>query len=296
MPCGRFAPSPTGPLHFGSLVAAVASYADARAAHGRWLVRIEDVDVPRTVPGAEAAILDALVAHGFAWDAPPTRQSTATARYAAALAQLCADGRAYPCVCSRRELADAPVRHGERVYPGRCRDGIEASRNVRAQRSWRVRVDDAVVAFVDRVQGAQSQVLRDEVGDFVVLRADGCYAYQLAVVVDDAADGVTSVVRGADLLVSTPRQVFLQRALALPTPGYLHVPVAVDAHGQKLSKQQGARALDGDPLVALLRAWRFLGQAAPPAGVTDVASFWSHAVHAWSSARIPRALVQPAPP
>jgi glutamyl-Q tRNA(Asp) synthetase len=295
--CGRFAPSPTGPLHFGSLVTAVASYADARATEARWLVRIEDVDVPRTVPGAEAAILDALVAHGFAWDAPPTRQSTAaaTARYAAALDRLRDSGLAYPCACTRRELADAPMRHGERVYPGHCRAGIAPVRARRAQRSLRVAVGDAVVSFTDRVQGPQSQALRDEVGDFVVRRADGCISYQLAVVVDDAADGVTSVVRGADLLASTARQIFLQRALALPTPAYLHVPVVVDARGQKLSKQQGARPLAGDPVGALRDAWRFLGQPPVPRSCASVASFWAHAARAWSPHAVPRVLAQPAP-
>jgi len=283
-------------LHFGSLVAAVASHADARAARGRWLVRIEDVDEPRTVPGAADDILASLARHGFTWDAPPLRQSAATARYAAALDRLRAAGLAYPCACTRRELADAPMVHGERVYPGHCRGGIAAARAARLQRSWRVAVGEVTVQFVDRVQGPQSQVLRDEVGDFVVLRADGLYAYQLAVVVDDAADGVSAVVRGADLLASTARQILLQRLLALPTPTYLHVPVAVDRNGRKLSKQQGARALDGDPVAALRAAWRFLGQDAPPGDCTSVGAFWSHAVRAWTPESVPRALAQPAPP
>jgi glutamyl-Q tRNA(Asp) synthetase len=295
-PCGRFAPSPTGPLHFGSLVAAVASHADARAAAGRWIVRIEDVDEPRTVPGAADDILAALARHGFGWDAPPARQSGSTARYAAALERLRAAGVAYPCACTRRELADAPMVDGERVYPGHCRGGIAPQRAGRTQRSWRIAVGDARIAFVDRVQGPQSQSLRDEAGDFVVLRADGYYAYQLAVVVDDAADGVTAVVRGADLIGSTARQILLQRLLGLPTPTYLHVPVAVDASGQKLSKQQGARALDGDPLVALRDAWSFLGQHAPPADCRSVAAFWAHARRAWSPARVPPVLAQRAPP
>jgi glutamyl-Q tRNA(Asp) synthetase len=295
-PCGRFAPSPTGPLHFGSLVAAVASHADARAAQGRWLVRIEDVDEPRTVPGAANDILASLARHGFSWDAPPARQSASTARYAAALDRLRSAGLVYPCACTRRDLADAPLVDGERVYPGHCRGGITLARAARSQRSWRVAVGEASVQFVDRVQGPQSQVLRDEVGDFVVLRADGYFAYQLAVVVDDAADRVNAVVRGADLLGSTARQIHLQRLLALPTPTYLHVPVAVDRNGQKLSKQQGAPALDGDPVVALRAAWRFLGQDAPPADCATVAAFWSHAVRSWTPARVPRVLAQPAPP
>jgi len=293
--CGRFAPSPTGPLHFGSLVAAVASHADARAMQGRWIVRIEDVDEPRTVPGAADEIVSALARHGFAWDAPPARQSDATARYAAALERLRAAGVAYPCACTRRELVDAPLVDGERVYPGHCRGGIAAQRAARTQRSWRVAVGDATIDFVDRVQGPQSQSLRDEVGDFVVLRADGYYAYQLAVVVDDAADGVTEVVRGADLLGSTARQILLQRLLGLPTPAYLHVPVAVDANGQKLSKQQGARALRGDPAAALRDAWAFLGQHAPPVDCRSVAAFWAHAIRAWSPTHVPRVLTRPAP-
>ena len=180
-PCGRFAPSPTGPLHFGSLVAAVASYADARAAGGLWVVRIEDVDEPRTVAGAEHAIL---------------RQSARTALYAQALDRLAAQDLLYECACSRRDLAAAPVRHGEHVYPGTCRAGIARGRARAPRHSLRVRVPDECIAFVDRLQGPQSQTLPHDVGDFVVRRADGLYAYQLAVVVDDAAQGVSSVVGG----------------------------------------------------------------------------------------------------
>ena len=292
--CGRFAPSPTGPLHFGSLVAAVASYADARAAGGRWLVRIEDVDEPRSVVGAEDEIVGALARHGFAWDGEIVRQSTRTARYERALARLARAGLTYDCACTRRDLETAPLVHGERVYPGTCRDGIPPLRARRAQRSVRVRVPDDAVAFVDRLQGPQSQALRDEVGDFVVRRADGLYAYQLAVVVDDAEQGITSVVRGADLLASTPRQIFLQRALGVPTPAYLHVPVALDRHGQKLSKQTHAAPLTGDPCSALLAAWRFLDQPPPTAPVREPAAFWAHAIRSWTPARLPPVPMLPA--
>lgn len=291
---GRFAPSPTGPLHFGSLVAALASCCDARAAGGRWLVRIEDVDEPRSVPGAERGILDTLVRYGFAADEPVVRQSDRGARYGSALAALDALGLVYPCACTRRELDTAPLAPtGERVYPGTCRHGIPAGRASRAQRSIRLRVDDEVVEFVDRLQGPQRQDLARDVGDFVVRRADGLAAYQLAVVVDDADQRVTHVVRGADLLASTPRQIHLQRALRVPTPSYLHVPVAVNASGGKLSKQTLARALPDDPLPALVAAWRFLGQ--PDVEPATLAEFWTHAIAAWSPARLPPVKALPAP-
>lgn len=295
-PCGRFAPSPTGPLHFGSLVAAVASYADARAAGGRWLVRMEDVDEPRTVSGAEDAIVAALVRHGFQWDGEIVRQSARSAQYERALARLAHAGLTYECACTRRDLETAPLLHGERIYPGTCRNGIAAERARRAQRSVRVRVAAGPVSFVDRLQGLQVQSLCEEVGDFVVRRADGLYAYQLAVVIDDAEQGVTSVVRGADLLASTARQIFLQGALGVATPSYLHVPVALDERGHKLSKQTHAAALAGDPCTALVAAWRFLDQPAPPTPVRAPAEFWAHAIRAWSPARLPPVPMLPAPP
>ena len=291
---GRFAPSPTGPLHFGSLVAAVASYADARAGSGTWQLRIEDVDEPRSVAGAEDAIVAALATHGFAWDGPIVRQSDRTAAYADALAALAARDLVYPCACTRRDLASAPVRDGEHVYPGTCRAGIAPSRAANPQRSVRVRVPDDAIAFVDRLQGAQAQQLARDVGDFVVHRADGFFAYQLAVVVDDAAQDIRSVVRGADLLSSTPRQIFLQRALGLPTPVYLHVPVALDRDGRKLSKQTDAAPLAGDPCDALLAAWRFLDQPAPPARPRTPAQFWAHAIASWTPTRLPPVAMLPA--
>ncbi len=293
---GRFAPSPTGPLHFGSLVAALASFCDARARGARWLVRIEDVDVPRSVPGAGEDILRTLSRYGFAWDGEVLWQSKRTVRYAAALARLVDARLAYPCACTRRELDSAPLGPGgDRIYPGTCRGGVPAAIAGRAARAWRVRVDDAEAAFVDRLQGPQRQHLGREVGDFVVKRADGLYAYQLAVVVDDADQGVTDVVRGADLLASTPRQIHLARLLGFAQPDYLHVPVAIDRDGQKLSKQTRAPALPDTPLPALLAAWRFLDQPAPPGTPRDLAAFWRHATSAWTPSRLPPVPMLPAP-
>lgn len=289
---GRFAPSPTGPLHAGSLVAALASWLDVRASGdpaSRWLVRIEDVDVPRCVPGADHTILGQLAACGLVSDAPPVWQSGRTALYAHALQQLIDNGWAYPCGCSRAAIAAAlnaygetPARHGERVYPGTCRDGLHG----RAARAWRLRTNaippffgqnlplapakwskyatysgvNTSLEWHDRRLGAQQQNVEKTVGDFVLRRADGYFAYQLAVVVDDAAQGVTDVVRGEDLADNTPRQILLQRALALPTPRYLHTPLVRGANGEKLSKQNGAQALDtARPLCSLNHAAQVLG-------------------------------------
>lgn len=295
---GRFAPSPTGPLHFGSLVAALASCCDARAAGGEWLVRIEDVDGPRARPGAERAIKTDLERHGFAWDAPVARQSDRGSFYASALAALQARNVVYECACTRRELEAAPVgAGGERVYPGICRDGIAGDRARRTQRAVRVRVGHAIVHFSDRLLGPQVQDLAREVGDFVVRRADGLFAYQLAVVVDDALQGITHVVRGADLLASTPRQIFLQRLLGYPTPAYLHVPVALGRSGEKLSKQTCAPALGADAIGALLAAWRFLDQPLPhrTAAPASVGEFWRWAPREWNPARLPPVPMLPAP-
>ena len=293
---GRFAPSPTGPLHFGSLVAALASYCDARAVGGQWLLRIEDVDAPRAREGAEAQILTALDRYGFAWDGVFARQSDRIAHYEEALARLRASGHAFACACTRHELEVAPLGiSGERVYPGTCRDGIPDSRAGRRQRAWRVRVDDAIVDCNDRLQAAQRQALARDVGDFVVKRADGLFAYQLAVVVDDAEQGITDVVRGADLLASTPRQVLLQKLLGLPTPSYLHVPVAINAAGEKLSKQTRAAALPDVPLPPLLAAWRFLGQEPPADAPADVGEFWRFAHAAWRVSRLPPVPMLPVP-
>ena len=278
---GRFAPSPTGPLHFGSLVAAVASWLDARAAGGQWHLRIEDVDAPRTVPGAEAAILRTLEASGLHWDGPVVRQREQTARYEAALAMLRARGLTYRCRCSRREIADSGV-HGIDgiVYPGTCREAKLAAAVAAAER---FRVPAGLVAFDDRVQGRIVQGLAHDIGDFVVRRRDGLVAYQLAVVVDDAQLGVTDVVRGADLLVSTPRQIALQRALGLPTPRYLHFPVATRG-GEKLSKQTRAPAIG--PATAVLAAIEFLGQVPPEPA--EPRTMLEEAARRWDPGRIPR--------
>ena len=286
---GRFAPSPTGPLHFGSLVAAVGSYLDARAHGGEWLVRIEDVDGPRTVPGAADGILRTLDGFGFEWDGEVLVQSRRLDVYHAALVRLQLDGYVYPCACSRREIA-AATNHlsvdGGLLYPGFCRTGLPEGR---AARAWRLRVPDRELSFVDLVQGEHRQNLEREVGDFVLLRADGQYAYQLAVVVDDAAQGVNSVVRGVDLLDSTARQIWLQQCLGMPTPTYAHLPVVVNASGEKLSKQTRAAAVDavaGSTLLA--QALGFLGHAVPAElRSAPRAEFWPWAIAAWAMARVP---------
>jgi glutamyl-Q tRNA(Asp) synthetase len=291
---GRFAPSPTGPLHFGSLVAALASYCDARAQGGEWLVRIEDVDEPRSRPDAERAILAALTRYGMRWDGEVVRQSSRTRHYEDAVERLRAASLVYACACTRREMELAPVNAiGERVYPGTCRKGIDEKRN--GHTAQRVRVGDAIVSYVDQLQGPQRQDLAVDVGDFIVRRADGLFAYQLAVVVDDALQGVTSIVRGADLLASTPRQIYLQDCLGFATPEYLHVPIAINDAGEKLSKQTGAQALPADPVPTLLAAWRFLAQPKPDARPASVEAFMSHAIGAWSRARLPPVRMLPAP-
>src|SRR5438067_5282241 len=251
---GRFAPSPTGPLHLGSLIAAAASWLDARAAGGRWLVRVEDLDRPRCMRGAADAILHTLERLGLHWDGEVLYQSRRLQHYRAALDKLAP--HTYWCGCTRREIADSSLglaSDGAHIYPGTCRAG-----NAR-KRAMRVRTTMAPISFIDRVQGRCEQLLERDIGDFVLYRADGLFAYQLAVVVDDAAQGVTDVVRGADLLDSTPRQIYLQRLLGLPTPRYLHVPVALDTAGGKLSKQTAAAPIETDQC-ALRRALAFLGQ------------------------------------
>ncbi|HSM21740.1 MAG TPA: tRNA glutamyl-Q(34) synthetase GluQRS [Rubrivivax sp.] len=289
---GRFAPSPTGPLHAGSLVAALASWLDARAHGGRWLVRIEDADTPRCPPGTDALILGQLAACGLPPDEAPWWQSTRGAAYQAALQQLVDAGLAYPCACTRQEIEAACAargvvrsRHAELVYPGTCRGGLHG----RPARAWRVRAEgvvhgraDGVVTWHDRRLGAQQQDVAREVGDFVLRRADGLWAYQLAVVVDDAAQGITHVVRGEDLADNTARQILLQRALGAPTPHYLHTPLVLAADGHKLSKQNGAVALDlNDPLAALRAAGAVLGL--PGIGhAGSVAEWLAAAVPAWN--------------
>jgi len=281
---GRFAPSPSGPLHFGSLVAAAASWLDARAARGRWLLRIEDLDAPRTQAGAADDILRTLERFGFTWDGPVLYQSLRSARYEAALQKLQAS--TYWCGCTRREIADSALglaADGAQIYPRTCRSGLPAGK---AARGLRLEVGRYTVSFRDRVHGSRQQDLAREVGDFVLYRADGQVAYQLAVVVDDAEQGVTDVVRGADLFDSTGRQIHLQRLLGYPQPRYLHVPVAVNANGEKLSKQTGARALDPSRRDELLpRVLAFLGQRA----TADL----DEAVADWDPGRIPRERIKP---
>jgi glutamyl-Q tRNA(Asp) synthetase len=274
---GRFAPSPTGPLHAGSLVAALASWLDARAHNGQWLVRIEDVDTPRCIPGADHTIVQQLAACGLVSDAPVMYQSQRHDAYQAALDALIAKGWAYPCGCSRKEIEDAQAqmghtreRHTAAVYPGTCRDGL----NGKAPRAWRLNVQRVIndlqlptpLTWQDHKLGPQQQDVAQEVGDFVLRRADGLWAYQLAVVVDDAAQGITHIVRGQDLADNTERQIVLQHALGLPTPQYLHTPLVLGDNGEKLSKQNGAQALDlANPLQALNQAAQALGLSAMPA-------------------------------
>ncbi len=287
---GRFAPSPTGPLHAGSLVAALASWLDARAHGGRWLVRIEDVDAPRCVPGADTLIVDQLAACGLLPDEAPVWQSKRSALYEQALAQLQRSGWAYACGCTRKEIEATWLargvhwpRHAETPYPGTCRCGL-AGKPARAQRllttvSPAAGASGAVVEWHDRRLGAARQDLNAQVGDFVLHRADGLWAYQLAVVIDDAAQGITHVVRGEDLADNTPRQIHLQRALGLPCPLYMHTPLVLGLNGEKLSKQNGALPLDlRDPPAALRAAGAHLAVHSP----ADTQAAWLHdAVAAW---------------
>ena len=288
---GRFAPSPTGPLHFGSLVAAVASYADARAANGRWLLRIEDVDTTRCSRAAETEILRQLSAFGFVVDSDIVRQSERGEIYEAAIARLANTGHMFACTCSRKIL-ECALRNadGESIYPGTCRDesGVTGAHTLRL----RVLNDGgARVEFMDQAVGVVDQNVAEDVGDFVLRRADGCYAYQLAVVVDDALQGVTNVVRGEDLLMNTPRQIYLQRLLGVATPTYLHVPLVRNADGEKLSKQTHAQAINVDAKVeTLLAAWAFLKQA-NLGRMESVDAFWKTAVAKWD----PQKLQTPSP-
>lgn len=294
-PHGRFAPSPTGPLHFGSLVAAVGSYLQARSQGGLWSLRLEDLDRPRCRENFARDMLLTLEAFGFAWDGEVLWQSRRDPAYAAALNRLQALSRVFACACSRRELADSQLApDGAAIYPGTCRAGLAPGKMARASR---LLVPQETVTFSDALQGELAQRLATEVGDFVLRRADGIYAYQLAVVVDDAEQGITEVVRGADLLASTPRQILLQRLLGYATPRYAHLPVAVDVQGEKLSKQTRALPVDaGRPIPLLLAVLRFLGQA-PPAHLADAGldELWTWAVANWQLERVPRCRTVPAP-
>ncbi|CAM4372092.1 tRNA glutamyl-Q(34) synthetase GluQRS [Bordetella tumbae] len=282
---GRFAPSPSGPLHLGSLVAALASWLDARAQAGRWLLRIEDVDTPRTVPGAAQTIMSQLRAMGLHWDGDILWQSQRNSTYQQAFDALTARGLVYGCGCTRREIADSALRgtlpalDGERPYPGTCRHGLPPGRQARA---WRLRVPEGIETFVDRWLGPQQQNVAQAVGDFVLRRADGLWAYQLAVVVDDAEQGVTDIVRGADLLSSTARQRILARLLGAEPPRVMHVPLITDPDsGLKLSKQNGAAPLDtAQPLAMLTQAWQALGFA--PIAASTPEMLLAQAIPQWA--------------
>ena len=291
---GRFAPSPSGPLHFGSLVAAVGSYLDARRHQGLWLLRMEDLDPPRERPGAADDILWTLEAFGFEWDEPVCYQSRRTEAYAEAAARLAADRIAYPCTCSRRAIAAAGLRGPEGpIYPGTCRAGIPEGVHTLA---LRVATPTAPLEYTDRLFGRFSERPGQFSGDFIIRRADGLYAYQLAVVVDDAFQRINQVVRGADLLSSTARQIHLQRALGLPTPTYMHLPLVKDAEGRKLSKQLGALPVQRSaPLPALLSTLQFLGQRLPEEPPGEVGEFWSWAIGHWDPGKVPRAGATPPP-
>ncbi len=286
---GRFAPSPTGPLHEGSLVAALASWLDARAHDGRWLVRIEDIDTPRCEYGADEIILGQLAICGLIGDEAPLYQSTRLPAYDDALAQLAAAGLVYPCGCSRREVEEVLItlgflqeRHDERVYPGTCRHGLggKPARAIRVLTS--LGDEDVAIRWIDRRLGRQRQNVTREVGDFVLKRADGLFAYQMAVVVDDAHQGITHIVRGEDLTDNTPRQIHLQRLLGLPSPEYLHTPLVMGINGHKLSKQNGATPLDvSSPIAALQQAARVLDL--PRIEALSVSEWLSAATRAWAA-------------
>ena len=285
--CGRFAPSPTGPLHFGSLVAALGSLLNARRRGGRWLVRIEDLDTPRNADGAVDSILRDLERLAMLWDGEIMYQSKRADAYAEALDSLADRGWTFECGCSRRDLVDG-------VYPGTCRGGLPSGRPAR---SVRLRVEAASLGFHDAIQGLTTQCPEKEVGDFVVLRADGVVAYHLAVVVDDAEQEISEVVRGCDLLESTPRQILVQRALGIPTPEYAHLPIAVDTDERKLGKQNLARPIAaGPPGAMLVDALEFLGQGPPrELARTPAAEIVSWATACWDPARVPRRRSAPAP-
>src|SRR3954464_14614412 len=281
---GRFAPSPSGPLHFGSMVAAVGSYLDAKAHGGMWAVRIDDLDPPRVAPGAADSILRCLEQFGLHWDGDIIYQSKRTEAYQAALQQLRASGLVYACGCSRKEVGE--TLSGGAAYPGTCRHGIAPGRQVRA---WRIRTSPTEIAFQDLLQGRITQNLEREVGDFVLYRADHVFAYHLACAVDDNAQGITHVVRGADLMESTPRQIYLQRLMGLATPDYLHLPVALNAAGEKLSKQTLAAAISAARAAHVLAdVLRFL-QHPPPdeVGAEGVLALLRWGIEHWDRKRLP---------
>jgi len=284
---GRFAPSPTGPLHFGSLVAAVAGYADARHHGGTWLIRIDDVDQVRCRPDAERQILQALQTFGMQLNGPLMRQSKRTDRYLKVLEQLASQARVYRCTCSRKAVAAvAKVGAEGPIYPGTCWASPVPADTVAA---LRVRVSDEPIGFHDRILGEVSQNLAAEIGDFILRRIDGVTAYQLAVIVDDFDQGINQVVRGADLLWSTPRQIWLQRLLDFATPQYAHIPLVYASDGHKLSKRDNAHPVDlGRPVRSLRAAWAHLGQITAPADLYSAAAFWDWAIPRWNIRLVPK--------
>jgi len=281
---GRFAPSPTGPLHFGSLVAAAASYLQARVNRGKWLLRIEDLDPPREIPGAAERIISTLEAHGFCWHGPVRWQSSHLAEYHAVAERLLTEGQAYRCTCTRKAVRRLATHIGPTgpVYPGTCRN-LNHSISSQTTNTLRLRTTNSIVTFADILQGEISCAVAESIGDFIVRRGDGLFAYNLAVVIDDASDGITEVVRGCDLLDITPAQIVLQQTLCLPTPTYMHVPMVINKRGQKLSKQTGASPIDDHrPEANLLAALEFLRQD-PPARLIDEppAQIWAWATEHW---------------
>lgn len=288
---GRFAPSPTGPLHFGSLVAALASYLDAKANQGKWLLRMEDLDKPREVTGAADHILRTLQAFGFEWDGPVVYQSNNIDQYESVLADLSFQGFVYPCTCSRKAIAEEATHQGIEgfIYPKTC---LRQPVNPNKTPAWRIQVTDCVIGFDDVVQGNVQHALMHDIGDFILKRADGIFSYQLAVIVDDAAAKITNIVRGADLLDSTTRQIYLQQLLHYQTPHYLHIPIASNAIGQKLSKQTLAEALDTSQApMYLWQAADFLNQHPPVALKTEsLNTFWKWAIKQWQPSLIPSKL------
>jgi len=284
---GRFAPSPTGPLHFGSLIAATGSYLQARHQQGEWHLRIEDIDPPREIPGATDSILKTLDAYGFEWDGEVIYQSQRLDIYQKYLNQLAKDHYTFPCTCSRKDINQLLTKSSTPVYPGTCRNRTDVTGE---QVAYRVIAQDEVVTFHDPLQGKQSVHLQTEIGDFVVKRADGLFSYQLAVAIDDGSMGISEVVRGSDLLDSTPRQIYLQQLLGLKTPDYIHLPVATNAEGQKLSKQTYASALDTtNPVSVLWQVLKILGQSPPhELGNTSLSELWQWAIANWNMQTVPR--------
>lgn len=292
---GRFAPSPTGALHFGSLIAAVGSYLEAKSHNGEWLVRIENLDKPREIPAASHEIFRALEILGMEWDHEVIYQDQRIDSYENILTILNKRGLTYSCTCTRKEIADSSITGiSGQIYAGTCRNNVQ---NKDRPGAVRIKTDNNIIEFEDSLHGLISQRLESETGDFILRRSDGIYAYQLAVVADDATQGITNVVRGADLLDSTPRQIYLQKLLGYSTPTYMHLPVAVNNQGEKLSKQTKAALLDiSNPVKQLVEAVNFLGQESPIELLgSNVSSFWKWAIENWHPEKIHKKRTIPFP-